>query len=122
MVLAKPAGRKPRELAALLAERLAGVPGVSVAEIAGPGFINLRLDAPLWQDCLRAILEQGTAYGASGIGGGRSVNVEYVSANPTGPLHIGPVRGTGFGAVPAPLLGRIGYVSQLGRAAGWGRV
>lgn len=109
MVLAKPAGRKPRELAALLAERLAGVPGVSAAEVAGPGFINLRLDASLWQDCLRAILEQGTAYGASGIGGGRSVNVEYVSANPTGPLHIGHARGTVFGDVLASLLERVGY-------------
>ena len=109
MVLAKPAGMKPRDLAQLLVDRLAGADGVSSAEIAGPGFINVRLDDGLWRRCLDTILQSGKAYGSSEFGGGAPVNVEFVSANPTGPLHIGHARGTVFGDVLAALLQKVGY-------------
>ena len=109
MVLAKPAAMKPRDLAALLVGRLSHSPGVREAEIAGPGFINLRLDDTIWRDCLADILATGVTFGHSDIGGGEKVNVEYVSANPTGPLHIGHARGTVFGDVLASLLSAVGY-------------
>ncbi|MEX2616112.1 MAG: arginine--tRNA ligase [Alphaproteobacteria bacterium] len=109
MVLAKPAGVKPRDLAALIADRLAGAPGVASTEIAGPGFLNLRLDTSVWRGCLTDILESGTAYGNSVIGAGEAVNVEFVSANPTGPMHIGHARGAVFGDVLATLLDKAGY-------------
>ena len=111
MILAKDAGMKPRDLAALLADRIRALPGVATAEIAGPGFINLRLDRAVWLDCLSAILAEGEGFGRSDAGGGRGarVNVEYVSANPTGPLHIGHARGTVFGDVLASLLAAAGY-------------
>ncbi len=109
MVLAKPSGMKPRDLAARLTEGLAAVRGVVSAEIAGPGFINIRLDRNIWLRCLGDILEAGTAYGSSKIGGGDAVNVEFVSANPTGPLHIGHARGSVFGDVLASLLEKAGY-------------
>lgn len=109
MVLAKPAGMKPRDLAQLLVDRLSAADAVSSADIAGPGFINIRLNDGLWRDCLRNILETGRAYGDSDIGGGVAVNVEFVSANPTGPLHIGHARGSVFGDVLASLLQKAGY-------------
>ncbi len=109
MVLAKPAAMKPRDLAALLVDRLVESPGVREAEIAGPGFINLRLDDTVWRDCLAEILRTGVTFGHSDVGGGERVNVEYVSANPTGPLHIGHARGTVFGDVLASLLSAVGY-------------
>jgi len=109
MVLAKAAGMKPRDLAELLAGRLRGRAHVTAAEIAGPGFINLRLDEAFWRDHLRAVLGAGEAYGQSQIGGGEPVNVEYVSANPTGPLHVGHARGAVFGDVLAALLDKAGY-------------
>ncbi|MPY74850.1 MAG: arginine--tRNA ligase [Alphaproteobacteria bacterium] len=113
MILAKDAGMKPRDLAALLADRIRTLPGVATAEIAGPGFINLRLDRAVWLDCLSAILAEGEGFGRSDMGGrggrGARVNVEYVSANPTGPLHIGHARGTVFGDVLASLLAAAGY-------------
>ncbi|MDH3702542.1 MAG: arginine--tRNA ligase [Alphaproteobacteria bacterium] len=109
MVLAKPAAMKPGDLAALLVDRLGESPGVRAAEIAGPGFINLRLDDTIWRDCLADILATGVTFGHSDIGGGEPVNVEYVSANPTGPLHIGHARGTVFGDVLASLLSAVGY-------------
>ena len=109
MVLAKPAAMKPRDLAALLVDRLGESPGVREAEIAGPGFINLRLDDTIWRDCLADILATGVTFGHSDVGGGAPVNVEYVSANPTGPLHIGHARGTVFGDVLASLLSAVGY-------------
>src|SRR5207244_2695724 len=87
MVLAKPAGTNPRALAELIAPRLAALPDVTGAEIAGPGFINIRLDRSVWEAELRTILAEGDAYGRSDMGKGRTVNVEYVSANPTGPMH-----------------------------------
>ncbi len=109
MVLAKPAAMKPRDLAALLVDRLVQSPGVREAEIAGPGFINLRLDDEIWRNCLADILATGVTFGHSDVGGGEPVNVEYVSANPTGPLHIGHARGTVFGDVLASLLSAVGY-------------
>ncbi len=109
MVLAGPAGVKPRDLAERLATRLATVEGVSAVDIAGPGFINIRLSDAVWHACLAAALRAGPAYGGSAIGGGRRVNVEYVSANPTGPLHIGHARGAVVGDVLASLLATAGY-------------
>ena len=109
MVLAKAAGMKPRDLAELLAERLRAHPQVAAAEIAGPGFINLRLDDDFWRDHLREVLAAGASYGDSAMGQGAPVNVEYVSANPTGPLHVGHARGAVFGDVLASLLDKAGY-------------
>ena len=109
MVLAKPAAQKPRDLAEGLAARLRQAPHVHSAEIAGPGFINLRLDPAYWQGCLAGILRAGTAFGRSDLGGGRPVNVEYVSANPTGPLHIAHARGAVVGDAMSSLLAAVGY-------------
>jgi len=109
MLLAKQAGMKPRDIAEMIAVELREVEGVSSVEIAGPGFINLRLGDSVWHDCLKAAIGQGAAYGASDHGAGAKVNVEYVSANPTGPLHIGHARGTVFGDVLAALLEKAGY-------------
>jgi arginyl-tRNA synthetase len=104
MVLAKPAGLNPRALAEMLVPKLAGVDGVTGVEIAGPGFINLRLDLDVWRDELRAITAAGGDYGRSTAGAGTTVNVEYVSANPTGPMHMGHCRGAVVGDALASLL------------------
>ena len=109
MVLAKPAGMKPRDLAALLLTELAKLPQVTEAGIAGPGFINLRLADGFWRERLRDILLAGKAYGESEMGSGVKVNVEYVSANPTGPLHIAHARGAVIGDALAGLLAKAGY-------------
>jgi arginyl-tRNA synthetase len=109
MVLAKPAGMNPRALAEALRPRLAALPGVTAVEIAGPGFINLRLADDFWRERLRDILAAGAAYGDSDLGAGTPVNVEYVSANPTGPLHIAHARGAVFGDALAALLAKAGY-------------
>jgi arginyl-tRNA synthetase len=109
MVLAKPAGMKPRDIAETLAPRLAADPRIDRAEVAGPGFLNLRLSPSLWHEVVRAALAQGADFGRSGLGQGRRVNVEYVSANPTGPLHVGHTRGAVFGDALASLLAFAGY-------------
>ncbi len=109
MVLAKAAGRKPRDLAGLLAERLSHLEAVDGVEIAGPGFINLRLSLAFWPARVRDILDAGLEYGASSMGGGTAVNVEYVSANPTGPLHVGHGRGAIVGDALAALLAKAGW-------------
>ncbi len=109
MVLAKPAGLKPRDLAQALAERLAAADGILSAEVAGPGFINLRLDPALWLSALKAILVTGPSVGASDMGAGRKVNVEFVSANPTGPMHVGHARGAVVGDALCALLVKAGY-------------
>src|SRR6516225_5048540 len=103
MVLAKDAGRKPRELAELMAEKLRADTLIEKVEVAGPGFINLTLRPAAWMDALRAALSLGQDYGKSDTGAGEPVNVEYVSANPTGPMHIGHCRGAVFGDALANL-------------------
>jgi len=110
MVLAKAAGTNPRALAALIAPKLEALPGVTAVEIAGPGFINLRLDQAAWRDELATILAEGVAYGRSTVGKGERVNVEYVSANPTGPMHMGHCRGAVVGDALASLLEAAGFV------------
>lgn len=109
MVLAKPAKMKPRDIAEALAAKLAADARVTSAEVAGPGFLNLRLDAGIWQGVLKSVLDAGTDFGRSGMGAGKRVNVEYVSANPTGPLHVGHTRGAVFGDALASLLAYAGY-------------
>jgi arginyl-tRNA synthetase len=110
MVLAKAAGTNPRALAGLIAPKLEALPGVTGVEIAGPGFINLRLDEGAWRDELGAILADGAAYGRSNVGKGERVNVEYVSANPTGPMHMGHCRGAVVGDALASVLEAAGFV------------
>jgi arginyl-tRNA synthetase len=109
MVLAKPAKMKPRDIADALAARLVADPRVDNAEVAGPGFLNLRLALSVWQALPRAILTDGAGFGRSQMGAGLRVNVEYVSANPTGPLHVGHTRGAVFGDALASLLDYAGY-------------
>ncbi|EAQ27055.1 arginine--tRNA ligase [Roseovarius sp. 217] len=109
MVLAKPAGLKPREIAEALAARLGDDPRIEHVEVAGPGFLNLQLSPLLWQNVARAALQQGVTFGRSTMGQGRRVNVEFVSANPTGPLHVGHTRGAVFGDALASLLDFVGY-------------
>ena len=109
MVLAKDAGKKPRELAEAIAEKLRADDLVGKVEVAGPGFINLTLKPAAWIAALRNAVEGGPRYGKSDIGGGAVVNVEYVSANPTGPMHIGHCRGAVFGDALANLLSFTGF-------------
>ncbi len=109
MVLARPARMAPRDIAAALAETLAGAPGIVSAEVAGPGFLNLRLAPGRWFGFIPAALAAGTGYGRSELGAGRKVNVEFVSANPTGPMHVGHVRGAVFGDALAGLLAFAGH-------------
>jgi arginyl-tRNA synthetase len=109
MVLAKPAGLPPRQIAEALAARLAADPRIAAAEVAGPGFLNLRLRPSAWQGVVGAALEEGPAFGRSRIGTGQKVNVEFVSANPTGPMHVGHARGAVFGDALASLLHYAGY-------------
>ena len=109
MVLAKPAGTNPRALAEALVAELNKVPAVVSAEIAGPGFINLRVDPAAWTAELQAIGQLAGDYGRSAMGGGSVVNVEYVSANPTGPMHMGHCRGAVVGDALASLLEWAGH-------------
>jgi arginyl-tRNA synthetase len=109
MVLAKPAALSPRAIADALAPRLSADPRVMAADVAGPGFINVRLAPAVWQGLVKAVLEQGTGYGCSTLGQGRRVNIEFVSANPTGPMHVGHVRGAVFGDALARLLTFAGW-------------
>src|SRR5579872_2200835 len=109
MVLAKDAGKKPRELADAIADKLRADDLVDRVEVAGPGFINLTLKPAAWLDALRTAVRTGARYGASDIGRGMPVNVEYVSANPTGPMHVGHCRGAVFGDALANLLAFTGY-------------
>lgn len=108
MVLAKPAGLKPREIADRLAARLTD-PRIAAAEVAGPGFLNLRLSPAVWQGVVAAALREGEGFGRSDMGAGQKVNVEFVSANPTGPMHVGHVRGAVFGDALANLLAFSGH-------------
>ena len=109
MVLAKPAGVPPRGLAEGLAARLLRDARIDAADVAGPGFLNLKLAAPVWQNVVKTALETGKNYGRSNLGAGRKVNVEFVSANPTGPMHVGHVRGAVVGDALASLLAFAGW-------------
>lgn len=109
MVLSKEARMKPRDLAEKLAEKLGAIPGVARVDVAGPGFINIALDGSYWPRVIAAALEAGGAYGRSSLGAGAPINVEYVSANPTGPMHVGHCRGAVFGDALANLLAFAGF-------------
>lgn len=109
MVLSKPAKKNPREIATLLAGKVTGLEGVEAVEIAGPGFLNMRLSGDFWHTRLRDVLDAGVAYGDGVVIDGHKVNVEYVSANPTGPMHVGHGRGAVFGDALAALLEKAGY-------------
>ena len=109
MVLAKPSGQKPRDIALKLAEQLMSDGRIIAADVAGPGFLNLRLANDVWQGLIGQVLNMGQQYGTSSMGIGKKVNVEYVSANPTGPLHVGHTRGAVFGDALAGLLAFAGY-------------
>jgi arginyl-tRNA synthetase len=109
MVLAKPAGKAPKDLAQLLVERLKKVADVTEASVAGPGFINLKLNDAIWRGALQDVLTLGTAYGDGAAGQHGIINVEYVSANPTGPMHVGHARGAVVGDALARLLAKAGF-------------
>ena len=109
LVLAKAARMKPRDIAEKLKAELAGDDDIAGAEVAGPGFLNLTMKPAFWQGLVRTILDEGEAYGRSPIGKGQTVNVEYVSANPTGPMHVGHCRGAVFGDALCNLLEFAGY-------------
>ncbi|VAW61003.1 Arginyl-tRNA synthetase [hydrothermal vent metagenome] len=122
MMLAKPAGKNPRELAQLLIDALPASEQLTKVEIAGPGFINFFVAQSNTLSVINTINTQADTYGLSNIGGGRKVQIEFVSANPTGPLHVGHGRGAAYGATLASLLGAVGfnvqreyYVNDAGR-------
>ncbi|GAK71051.1 arginine--tRNA ligase [Agrobacterium rubi TR3 = NBRC 13261] len=109
MVLAKPLGTNPRALAELIVPALERDADVDSVNVAGPGFINIRVSVAYWQRLLAGMIENGADYGRSTIGAGKKVNVEYVSANPTGPMHVGHCRGAVVGDTLANLLSFAGY-------------
>src|SRR5450631_4169408 len=109
MVLAKDAKSKPRDLAERIAAGLRADDLIAAVDVAGPGFINLTLKASAWSNALRTVLREGDSYGRSAMGAAEKVNVEYVSANPTGPMHVGHCRGAVFGDALASLLIFAGY-------------
>ena len=109
LVLSKQARMKPRDVADMLSPLLLALDGVEKVDIAGPGFINMTLSAEFWQARIPDVLTAGTDYGSSNVGGGVAVNVEYVSANPTGPMHVGHVRGAVFGDALSNLLEKSGF-------------
>ncbi len=109
MVLAKAVGQNPRALADVIAAKIREDADVAQVDVAGPGFINIRLNPVYWQNHLASILKVGTGYGKSTIGADEKINVEYVSANPTGPMHVGHCRGAVFGDALANLLSFAGY-------------
>jgi arginyl-tRNA synthetase len=109
LVLARAAKMKPRDIAEKLAEKLRAQPDIETVEVAGAGFLNMRFAPSFWQAVVTAILKQGAAYGRVDLGRGERVDVEYVSANPTGPMHVGHCRGAVFGDALANLLAFTGY-------------
>jgi len=122
MMLARSVKKNPRQIASLLVENLAEADFITKVEIAGPGFINFTLSAETAQEVVKSVMEQGQEYGRSKLGEGRSVQVEFVSANPTGPLHVGHGRGAAYGSVVSSLLLAVGfdvhreyYVNDAGR-------
>jgi len=122
LVLAKQTGMPPRELAERIVAALPDTPAIAAVEIAGPGFINFRIADAAYRALVPEILRLGPSYGRSNFGAGRRVQVEFVSANPTGPLHVGHGRGAAYGAAVADLLAYVGfdvhreyYVNDAGR-------
>ncbi|MDP3316365.1 MAG: arginine--tRNA ligase, partial [Devosia sp.] len=109
MVVAKPLGKNPREVASAIVEQFKADIDVASVEVAGPGFINFRLNTPIWHAVLKSIATQGADFGRADIGKGEAVNIEYVSANPTGPMHVGHTRGAVFGDALASLMAYSGY-------------
>jgi len=109
MVLAKSAKKKPREIADALAAKLMGQPDIAKVDVAGPGFLNVTFKPEVWAGLIPAIRKAGTVYGSGSLGKGETANVEYVSANPTGPMHVGHCRGAVFGDALANLLAFAGY-------------
>ncbi|MBO0765674.1 MAG: arginine--tRNA ligase [Hyphomicrobiaceae bacterium] len=109
LVLARAAQMKPRDIADKLAEKLRTLPDIETVEVAGGGFLNMRFAPRFWQDVVVAILNEGAGYGRVDLGRGERVNIEYVSANPTGPMHVGHGRGAVFGDALANLLAFVGY-------------
>ncbi|ODT50329.1 arginine--tRNA ligase [Devosia sp. 63-57] len=109
MVVAKPLGKNPREVATALVEHFKADADVTSVEVAGPGFINFRLANAIWHQVLRSVAAEGADFGRSNAGQGEKVNVEYVSANPTGPMHVGHTRGAVFGDALASLMAWSGY-------------
>ena len=109
MVLAKAAGKNPRQLGEAIAEKIKGLNGVIEVTVAGPGFVNFRLAPEAWLATLRNVLSSGIHFGNSGMGQNKKVNIEYVSANPTGPMHAGHMRGAVIGDALAALLQKTGY-------------
>ena len=112
LMLAKSAAMPPRELAQLIADRIAGADAIDRVEVAGPGFINFFLASDASQSVIKRILQQGEDFGRSRMGQGSRIQVEFVSANPTGPLHVGHGRGAAYGATLANLLSFVGYDVQ----------
>ena len=108
MVLAKRAGQKPRDIAMALAARLEGDGDIDTVEVAGPGFLNIRLTDARWRRLVRDVVAAGEDFGASDLGAGKRAQVEYVSANPTGPMQIGHCRGAVFGDALAIVLEKAG--------------
>jgi len=122
MRAAKMLGRKPRELAETIISCLPTDPDVEAVEVAGPGFINIRLAASAHHNSVRSVLEQGSSFGSKPAGSGEHILLEYVSANPTGPLHVGHGRHAAYGATLANVLRAVGhsvdeeyYVNDAGR-------
>ena len=109
MVVAKPLGKNPREVATTIVAAFQHDRDVASVEIAGPGFVNFRLNEPAWHGVLKSVAALGDAFGKIDLGHGEKVNVEYVSANPTGPMHVGHTRGAVFGDALASLLAYTGY-------------
>ncbi len=109
MVVAKPLGKNPREVASAIVEQFKADTDVASVEVAGPGFINFRLNTPIWHAVLKSVATQGADFGRADIGKGEAVNIEYVSANPTGPMHVGHTRGAVFGDALASLMAYSGY-------------
>jgi arginyl-tRNA synthetase len=120
LTLAKPAGMSPRALAEMIVGKLPTIDTIEKVEVAGPGFINFFVASATSHSIIRRILEQGNDFGRSLLGEGNKIQVEFVSANPTGPLHVGHGRGAAIGATLANLLSFVGYEVQQEYWCGYG--
>lgn len=109
MILSKYLSLKPIQIANMFIGYIAKLPGVDEVNVAGPGFINIKLTEKTWNSCLKSILSNEKKWDATDLGNGKKINIEYISANPTGPLHAGHTRGAVFGDALASLLKEVGY-------------